>query len=378
MLIISLENANTNTNTLTLNFGGTIADIASNAAVQSFFNTTDTETIIGNLVELDGADLSALSTEDLKDIEVTDDATLSFSLNGEVRQQQVATAGIVKVEVGGCFNSKKVRIKDGVTTVSEALNETVAAAFAKTRTELMNMNMSIDGTEVSCTTVLHDGDTISLQARKAGDKGAVVTFEDEDGNSLVFETEHDACECIFDAFAREHEYGEFVLSDIVAVNGDTIPEGLNDRQLSALLAAYDDEVETITLAGDSLSDILSNTEAEGEAEGEDDELLDADGVEPVAAPVQANTSPVGAFGSVTVTQAIGTPTINVGIRNKVTTVGDILRSDKVLAKFAMSADQLCSLSVAVNDVSAGLNDKLAIGDVIKVSPRKAGDKGLSA
>ena len=71
----------------------------------------------------------------------------------------------------------------------------------------------------------------------------------------------------------------------------------------------------------------------------------------------------------------GFSTSQVAIRNNVTKLRDVVLSARILNMSAMNDSQAQTLVYTVNDVESNLDDTLNIGDVIRMSARKAGDKG---
>ena len=58
-----------------------------------------------------------------------------------------------------------------------------------------------------------------------------------------------------------------------------------------------------------------------------------------------------------------------------TKLRDVVLSARILNMSAMNESQAQTLVYTVNDVESNLDDTLSIGDVIRMSARKAGDKG---
>lgn len=353
MKIVSLNNHNTDTNTLNVSFNGTIAQVLANPAVTQFFSEVSPE----DIVSIDGADTSAISGS-LGDIEINDDTVLEVAKFGEAtaQPQEVPATGHVFVSIGGGLASKKVLVTNGVTTVKQVLTEKLANAFAMTQSQLQAMNISVNDTSAGLCTVLKGGDTVVLEARKAGSKGAggsgtYLTVVDANGNENEFEVENEEESLVdfLDFWLDEDtvEDGLYTVMSIDDQDFDELPESLKGALLGAPVGHYD----RVVIAEEFIpeEDVAEEFTADG-----------------TVAPAQP--------GSVTVSQAGSCQPIKVAITGN-TTVEDVVTSSKVLNTLAMSQEQILGMRFHVNDVEVQATAHLHNGDMVVVSARNCGSKG---
>ena len=349
-----------------------------------------------------------------------------------------ASAGFVTITQGGGFNSKRVPIVSDTTRAGDVLTQDVANFFATTVDTLHNMRILINDVEAETTAVLHDGDAITLMSRKCGDKGAcsvllAITHTDGsvtrhavlagsrlkeclskivpgavvmsiDGTSVptnfydaIVEgklvdkdmqvTVNDNKKCTVHCCANDgSDPVDMILDDgssvmdlltkvqdkfdndeiyVLEVDGDLVPE------------AFADTILTNTLVVDGMHVTFSSLRempvVHGYMNMEDDSEDDA---EEAAGDEQVLEGPAeDTVGAVTVVLPGGFSTSQVAIRNNVTKLRDVVLSARILNMSAMNGSQAQTLVYTVNDVESNLDDTLSIGDVIRMSARKAGDKG---
>lgn len=349
-----------------------------------------------------------------------------------------AFAGFVTITRGGGFNSKRVPIVSDTTRAGDVLTQDVANFFATTVDTLHNMRILINDVEAETTAVLHDGDAITLMSRKCGDKGAVsvvlaITHTDGsvtrhavlagsrlkeclsrivpgavvmsiDGTAVPMNfydaivegktvdrdmqvAVNDNKKCTVHCCANDgSDPVDMVVDDgssvmdllievqdkfdndeiyVLEVDGDLVPE------------AFADTILTNTLVVDGMHVTFSSLRAKPVVHGymnmEDDSEEDA---EEAAGDEQVLEGPAeDTVGAVTVVLPGGFSTSQVAIRNNVTKLRDVVLSARILNMSAMNESQAQTLVYTVNDVESNLDDTLNIGDVIRMSARKAGDKG---
>lgn len=349
-----------------------------------------------------------------------------------------ASAGFVTITQGGGFNSKRVPIVSDTTRAGDVLTQDVANFFATTVDTLHNMRILINDVEAETTAVLHDGDAITLMSRKCGDKGAcvpILTITHTDGSV----TRHAVLagsrlkECL-----SRIAPGAVVLSidgTSVPTNFyDAIVEGkmvdrdmqvtVNDNKKCTVRCCADDDSDPVDMVvddGSSVMDLL--TEVQDKFDNDEIYVVDVDGdlvPEAFADTILTNTLVVDGMnvtfsslrakpvvhdymnmeddseedaeeyagdeqvlegpaedtvGAVTVVLPGGFSTSQVAIRNNATKLRDVVLSARILNMSAMNESQAQTLVYTVNDVESNLDDTLSIGDVIRMSARKAGDKG---
>lgn len=349
-----------------------------------------------------------------------------------------ASAGFVTITQGGGFNSKRVPIVSDTTRAGDVLTQDVANFFATTVDTLHNMRILINDVEAETTAVLHDGDAITLMSRKCGDKGAcvpILAITHTDGSV----TRHAVLagsrlkECL-----SRIAPGAVVLSidgTSVPTNFyDAIVEGkmvdrdmqvtVNDNKKCTVRCCADDDSDPVDMVvddGSSVMDLL--TEVQDKFDNDEIYVVDVDGdlvPEAFADTILTNTLVVDGMnvtfsslrakpvvhdymnmeddseedaeeyagdeqvlegpaedtvGAVTVVLPGGFSTSQVAIRNNATKLRDVVLSARILNMSAMNESQAQTLVYTVNDVESNLDDTLSIGDVIRMSARKAGDKG---
>lgn len=155
---------------------------------------------------------------------------------------------------------------------------------------------------------------------------------------------------------------------VLEVDGDLVPEAFADTILTNTLVVDGMHVTFSSLRAKPVVHDYMNMEDDSDEEAEDDAEYAGD--EQVLEGPAEDT-----VGAVTVVLPGGFSTSQVAIRNNVTKLRDVVLSARILNMSAMNESQAQSLVYTVNDVESNLDDTLSIGDVIRMSARKAGDKG---
>ena len=155
---------------------------------------------------------------------------------------------------------------------------------------------------------------------------------------------------------------------VLEVDGDLVPEAFADTILTNTLVVDGMHVTFSSLRAKPVVHDYMNMEDDSEEDAED-------GAE-YAGDEQVLEGPAeDTVGAVTVVLPGGFSTSQVAIRNNVTKLRDVVLSARILNMSAMNESQAQTLVYTVNDVESNLDDTLSIGDVIRMSARKAGDKG---
>lgn len=154
---------------------------------------------------------------------------------------------------------------------------------------------------------------------------------------------------------------------VLEVDGDLVPEAFADTILTNTLVVAGMHVTFSSLRAKPVVHDYMNMEDESEEDEDDAEYA---GDEQVLEGPAEDT-----VGAVTVVLPGGFSTSQVAIRNNVTKLRDVVLSARILNMSAMNESQAQTLVYTVNDVESNLDDTLSIGDVIRMSARKAGDKG---
>ena len=439
MIIIATANNNENLNNIRINLDNSISlsQLLDRDDVRAFFHNASKESILASLVAIDGLDAYAITNA--SSLTVDNTMELQFDIYGrapETAHTAAASAGFVTITQGGGFNSKRVPIVSDTTRAGDVLTQDVANFFATTVDTLHNMRILINDVEAETTAVLHDGDAITLMSRKCGDKGAcvpILTITHTDGSV----TRHAVLagsrlkECLSRIVP-----GAVVLSidgtsvptnfyDAI-VEGKTVDKDIqvtvnDNKKCTVHCCANDgsDPVDMILDEGSSVMDLL--TKVQDKFENAEIYVFDVDGdlvPEAFADTILTNTLVVDGMhvtfsslrempvvhgymnmedeeedseyagdeqvlegpaedtvGAVTVVLPGGFSTSQVAIRNNVTKLRDVVLSARILNMSAMNESQAQTLVYTVNDVESNLDDTLNIGDVIRMSARKAGDKG---
>lgn len=464
MKIVSLENSNVNTNTLNIKLNGTmtVAELFRNADVARFAAGA----AIDSIEAIDNAPASLLKrngdTRGLENFQLTDDSVIELNAFAENKEVTGPVKGKVKVSLGGLGAQYTVNINCGETTVAQTLTDKLATALDRSRSELMNMKISINDMEGTTASVLHDGDVVILQGRKAGDHGAgdthYISVFDEDDATADFAVEgdetlqefvcHKLCAGIFEeadvscvlenvALVDDACLGDMsdnmrkVIFDAPAKNYNkievTLPfaagpgEDVEDDEDAYSIAVTDAAGVTKTFANpeDSEETVAEFLERIGADEDDlyelDDQIMDninstaiADAVldsdlalygsmklrnfvfpseapqEFTAEGVSEGTSQefsaegveeIPACGKVILTRG-NTERMEMLIKEGETTLDDLLFSDKVLNKWAMTRGQMGTMSIYVNDVQVYKTDiTLHIGDTVNITAPKCGNHG---
>lgn len=445
MIIIATANNNENLNNIKINLDNSISlgQLLDRDDVRAFFHNASKESILANLVTIDGLDAYAITNA--SSLTVDNTMELQFDIYGRAPEtahtDAAASAGFVTITQGGGFNSKRVPIVSDTTRAGDVLTQDVANFFATTVDTLHNMRILINDVEAEITAVLHDGDTITLMSRKCGDKGAVsalLTITHTDGSvtrhavlagsrlkeclsriapgavvlsidgapvpmnfyDAIVEgktvdkdmqvTINDNKKCTVHCYANDgSDPVDMCLDDgssvmdlltkvqdkfdndeiyIVDVDGDQVPEAFADTILTNTLVVDGMNVTFSSLREKTVAHDYMNMEDDSEEDAEDDAEY-ADDEQVLEGPAEDTV------GAVTVVLPGGFSTSQVAIRNNVTKLRDVVLSARILNMSAMNESQAQSLVYTVNDVESNLDDTLNIGDVIRMSARKAGDKG---
>lgn len=433
------NNENLNNIKINLDNSISLSQLLDRDDVRAFFHYAIKESILASLVTIDGLDAYAITNASSLTVDNTMELQFDiYGRAPETAHTAAASAGFVTITQGGGFNSKRVPIVSDTTRAGDVLTQDVANFFATTVDTLHNMRILINDVEAETTAVLHDGDAITLMSRKCGDKGAcsvllAVTHTDGsvtrhavlagsrlkeclsrivpgavvlsiDGTAVPMNfydaivegklvdkdmqvTVNDNKKCTVHCCANDgSDPVDMILDDgssvmdlltkvqdkfdndeiyVFEVDGDQVPE------------AFADTILTNTLVVDGMHVTFSSLRAKPVVHDymsmEDDSEEDA---EEAAGDEQVLEGPAeDTVGAVTVVLPGGFSTSQVAIRNNVTKLRDVVLSARILNMSAMNESQAQSLVYTVNDVESNLDDTLSIGDVIRMSARKAGDKG---
>lgn len=432
------NNDNLNNIKINLDNSISLSQLLDRDDVRAFFHYANKESILASLVTIDGLDAYAITNAISLTVDNTMELQFDiYGRAPETAHTAAASAGFVTITQGGGFNSKRVPIVSDTTRAGDVLTQDVANFFATTVDTLHNMRILINDVEAETTAVLHDGDAITLMSRKCGDKGAcvpILTITHTDGSV----TRHAVLagsrlkECLSRIVP-----GAIVLSidgtsvpmnfyDAI-VEGKTVDKDMqvtvnDNKKCTVHCCANDgsDPVDMILDDGSSVMDLL--IEVQDKFENDEIYVLEVDGdlvPEAFADTILTNTLVVGGMhvtfsslrakpvvhdymnmeddseedaesecaeqvlegpandtvGAVTVVLPGGFSTSQVAIRNNVTKLRDVVLSARILNMSAMNESQAQTLVYTVNDVESNLDDTLSIGDVIRMSARKAGDKG---
>ena len=433
------NNENLNNIKINLDNSISLSQLLDRDDVRAFFHNASKESILASLVTIDGLDAYAITNASSLTVDNTMELQFDIYGRAPETEHTdaAASAGFVTITQGGGFNSKRVPIVSDTTRAGDVLTQDVANFFATTVDTLHNMRILINDVEAETTAVLHDGDAITLMSRKCGDKGAVsalltITHTDGsvtrhavragsrlkeclsriapgavvlsiDGTSVPMNfydaivegktvdkdmqvTVNDNKKCTVRCYANDgSDPVDMCLDDgssvmdlltkvqdkfendeiyIVDVDGDQVPEAFADTILTNTLVVDGMRVTFSSLRSMPVVHDYMNMEDDSE---EDDEYA---GDEQVLEGPAEDT-----VGAVTVVLPGGFSTSQVAIRNNVTKLRDVVLSARILNMSAMNESQAQSLVYTVNDVESNLDDTLSIGDVIRMSARKAGDKG---
>lgn len=231
--------------------------------------------------------------------------------------------------------------------------------------------LSIDGTSVP--TNFYD----AIVEGKLVDKDMQVTVNDNkkctvhccanDGSDPVDMILDDGSS-VMDLLTKVQDKFENAEIYVFDVDGDLVPEAFADTILTNTLVVDGMHVTFSSLREMPVVHGYMNMEDESEEDEEEDSEYAGD--EQVLEGPAEDT-----VGAVTVVLPGGFSTSQVAIRNNVTKLRDVVLSARILNMSAMNESQAQTLVYTVNDVESNLDDTLSIGDVIRMSARKAGDKG---
>ena len=168
-----------------------LLDVCNREDVLDFFEDVHAETIIDYIESVNDMDAETLRSS-LTYLLVDDDMKIEVDLAATpIHKEETASSfGKAAITRGGGFGGKDVAIADGITTVSDVLTQNVADFFASSVESLKNMNIFINDITATLDSVLHEGDIITLESRKAGEKGCCgivsIDIEDAEGNCRSF------------------------------------------------------------------------------------------------------------------------------------------------------------------------------------------------
>lgn len=432
------SNENLNNIKINLDNSISLSQLLDRDDVRAFFHYANKESILASLVTIDGLDAYAITNASSLTVDNTMELQFDiYGRAPETAHTAAASAGFVTITQGGGFNSKRVPIVSDTTRAGDVLTQDVANFFATTVDTLHNMRILINDVEAETTAVLHDGDAITLMSRKCGDKGAcsvllAITHTDGsvtrhavlagsrlkeclsrivpgavvmsiDGTAVPMNfydaivegktvdrdmqvTVNDNKKCTVHCCANNgSDPVDMVVDDgssvmdllievqdkfdndeiyVVEVDGDQVPEAFADTILTNTLVVAGMNVTFSSLRAKPVVHDYMNMEDDSEEDAEyagDEQVLEGPAEDTV--------------GAVTVVLPGGFSTSQVAIRNNVTKLRDVVLSARILNMSAMNESQAQTLVYTVNDVESNLDDTLSIGDVIRMSARKAGDKG---
>lgn len=432
------NNENLNNIKINLDNSISLGQLLDRDDVRAFFNNASKESILASLVTIDGLDAYAITNASSLTVDNTMELQFDiYGRAPETAHTSAASAGFVTITQGGGFNSKRVPIVSDTTRAGDVLTQDVANFFATTVDTLHNMRILINDVDAETTAVLHDGDAITLMSRKCGDKGAcvpILTITHTDGSvtrhavlagsrlkeclsriapgAIVLSidgtsvpmnfydaivegktvdrdmqvTVNDNKKCTVHCCADDgSDPVDMVVDDgssvmdllievqdkfdndeiyVVDVDGDLVPEAFADTILTNTLVVAGMNVTFSSLRAKPVVHDYMNMEDDSEEDAEyagDEQVLEGPAEDTV--------------GAVTVVLPGGFSTSQVAIRNNVTKLRDVVLSARILNMSAMNESQAQTLVYTVNDVESNLDDTLSIGDVIRMSARKAGDKG---
>lgn len=361
-----------------------LLDVCNREDVLDFFEDADAETIIDYIESVNDMDAETLRSS-LAHLLVDDDMKIEVDLAAIpiYKEETASRFGKATITRGGGFGGKDIAITDGITVVSDVLTQNVADFFASSVESLKNMNIFINDSTATLDSVLHEGDIITLESRKAGEKGCgtvSVDIEDAEGNCRSFSypvnskisdvLEHLSSDRGNTVFGEDATYNELV-DDLDAVDDAEVTRGL----LGIVLNAGVTDVTKLSF----LTYIFRNNVGCMEDENDNDyDYQDEDKQEDteVEEGTEVLTGPAtGAMGSAKIMSTGGWTEVEVSIVNGVTKLKDVVVTNKVLNKFAMTDEQALSLVPSINDNPATMNDVLHTGDIVILSARKAGEKG---
>ena len=432
------NNENLNNIKISLDNSISLGQLLDRDDVRAFFHNASKDSILASLVTIDGLDAYAITNASSLTVDNTMELQFDIYGRAPetAHTDAAASAGFVTITQGGGFNSKRVPIVSDTTRAGDVLTQDVANFFATTVDTLHNMRILINDVEAETTAVLHDGDAITLMSRKCGDKGAVsltITHTDGSVTRHAVNAGYRLKECL-----SRIAPGAVVLSidgtsvptnfyDAI-VEGKTVDKDMqvtvNDNKKRTVHCCADDGSDPVDMClddGSSVMDLL--TKVQDKFDNDEIYIVDVDGdqvPEAFADTILTNTLVVDGMnvtfsslrakpvvhdymnmeddseeddaeyaddeqvlegpaedtvGAVTVVLPGGFSTSQVAIRNNVTKLRDVVLSARILNMSAMNESQAQSLVYTVNDVESNLDDTLSIGDVIRMSARKAGDKG---
>lgn len=361
-----------------------LLDVCNREDVLNFFEDADAETIIDYIESVNDMDAETLRSS-LAHLLVDDDMKIEVDLAAAPihKEETVSRFGKATITRGGGFGGKDVAITDGITTVSDVITQNVADFFASSVESLKNMNIFINDSAATLDSVLHEGDIITLESRKAGEKGCdtvSVDIEDAEGNCKTFnylvdskisdvleQLSSDRGDSVFGKYATYNE----LVNDLDALDDAEVTRGLLGIVLNAGVAGILKLSFHSYIFHDAVG--FSEDDNDNDYDYQDEDKQEDTEVEEDA---EVLTGPaIGTMGSAKIMSTGGWTEVEVSIVNGVTKLKDVVVTNKVLNKFAMTDEQALSLVPSINDNPATMNDVLHTGDIVILAARKAGEKG---
>lgn len=417
-----------NNTTVIVNFENnaimTLEQCLNSSQVKALFALQYSLDLLPHLTYYNDIKTEAIPSNRIKDLEVTEDTSLTFDICFELSSVQSDTlmssntsaAGIVHLNKGYIEDgiSKDVPIINGVTRVRDVISDSVANFFSTTVDNMVAMEVTIDDVKASMSSVLHDGETVRFTTPKAGDKGSSVfvnveirnlskkTVTDvvkivEAGSSLkdLVDYYKDRTEGIVHAFSID---GDKLSTNDLVYNASlplyTFTEGISYTVIlmveesntscggicsccNSCKEDYTEHEDPDYCEDDDYADDDYEDEYEDGDEFEEDYNDDVEAADEEDEEDVFDSAAPGAPGTVTVYYAMGNANATFDIRNRLTTLDDIVFSDRMMHLQNINIEQAKGLKYAINDVSVVDIEKAVLydGDNITICPRSAGDKG---
>lgn len=328
-----------------------------------------------DIEEISGDDMTGISEAMMNRLRLQDGDTVMLSDAVELPETaasqaqspaQVSEVAYATVTYGAGITNLNIAIVDGVTTVEEiATSSLTLARMGKTRTEILRCKFTIDGREVTTDAKLHANETLRIENRVAGDKGAVriLTIAFDDGDDIRLLIVNEQLETLADVFAD---------ADM-------------QTKLSGLYHADSDADYPFELACDDIVEIEGITNASmirrlyASLPIEDGFRIVFDSNVKYEAPVVEFASdvaqPVAETWSCTICLGSG---INPFVRtfNAGSTIAEVLLDSAVLARLNQTEANVRNSRVTMNGTEINnLNTLLDNNACVRVEARVAGDKG---
>lgn len=328
-----------------------------------------------DIEDISGDDMGGISEAMMNRLRLQDGDTVTLSDAVELPESaasqaqapaQVSEVAYATVTYGAGITNLNIAIVDGVTTVEEiATSSLTLARMGKTRAEILRCKFTIDGREVTTDAKLHANETLRIENRVAGDKGAVriLTIAFDDGDDIRIRIENEQLETLADVFADEDM----------------------QTKLSGLYHADSDDEYPFALACDDIVEIEGITNASmirrlyASLPIEDGFRIVFDSHVKYKAPVVEFSSdvaqPVAETWSCTICLGSG---INPFVRtfNAGSTIAEVLLDGAVLARLNQTEANVRNSRVTMNGTEINnLNTLLDNNACVRVEARVAGDKG---